>query len=228
VTPSYSKMTLTLTYTIPIVIMSIILLLVTSPIIISVASEAYSATENLTTTPIKHLVVIFQENISFDHYFATYPYAKNPSNNEPTFHASPNPPTVNNLNSSGLLIKNTNEYQPFRFDRSQAVTCDMNHDYTAEQSAINGGLMDKFVKYTSPKNCTDSDRFKQVMGYYDGNTVTALWNYAQHFAISDNFFSTTFGPSLLGHLNLISGQTHNATIVNPKVHETNTKTDLAL
>ncbi len=46
------------------------------------------------------------------------------------------------------------------------------------------------------------------MGYYDGNTVTALWNYAQHFAMSDNFFSTTFGPSTPGHLNLISGQTH--------------------
>ena len=33
------------------------------------------------------------------------------------------------------------------------------------------------------------------MGYYDGNTVTALWNYAQHFAMSDNSFGTTFGPS---------------------------------
>jgi len=54
---------------------------------ISVASEAYSATENLTATPIKHLVVIFQENISFDHYFATYPYAKNPNNNNlPSMH----------------------------------------------------------------------------------------------------------------------------------------------
>jgi len=223
VTPSYRvKMKLTLTYTIPIIIMSLIILLLTSPIIMSVALKAYSATENLTATPIKHLVVIFQENISFDHYFATYPYAKNPQDDEHVFHASPNTPTVNNLNSSGLLTTNTNEYQPFRFDRSQAITRDMNHDYTAEQNATNGGLMDKFVKYTSPKNCSDSDCFKQVMGYYDGNTVTALWNYAQHFAMSDNFFSTTFGPSLLGHLNLISGQTHNATIVNPKVHETNT------
>ena len=103
----------------PIVIMSITLLLVTS-VMISVASEAYSATENLTATPIKHLVVIFQENISFDHYFATYPYAKNPNNNKSAFHASSNTPTVNNLNSSGLLTTNTNEYQPFRFDRSQA------------------------------------------------------------------------------------------------------------
>ena len=47
-----------------------------------------------------------------------------------------------------------------------------------------------------------------VMGYYDGNTVTALWNYAQNFAMSDNSFGTTFGPSTPGALNLVSGQTH--------------------
>ena len=46
------------------------------------------------------------------------------------------------------------------------------------------------------------------MGYYDGNTVTALWNYAQHFAMSDNFYDTEFGTTVMGHLNLISGQTH--------------------
>ncbi|HZE17334.1 MAG TPA: alkaline phosphatase family protein, partial [Mycobacterium sp.] len=47
-----------------------------------------------------------------------------------------------------------------------------------------------------------------VMDYYDGNTVTALWNYAQHYSLSDNFFNTTFGPSSPGHINLVSGQTH--------------------
>ena len=49
------------------------------------------------------------------------------------------------------------------------------------------------------------------MDYYDGNTVTALWNYAQRFAMSDNNFDTTFGPSTPGVLNLVSGQTHGAT-----------------
>jgi phospholipase C len=169
-----------------------------------------------TATPIKHLVVIFQENISFDHYFATYPNATNPSG-EPPFDASPNTPTVNGL-TIALLNNNANYYQPFRFDRSQAATCDMNHGYTAEQNATNGGLLDKFVNYTSPIKayCKDPDRVKLVMGYFDGNTVTALWNYAQHFAMSDNFFSTTFGPSIPGHLNLISGQTNGAMPANIK------------
>ena len=45
-----------------------------------------------------------------------------------------------------------------------------------------------------------------VMGYYDGNTVTALWNYAQHFSLNDNSYSSQFGPSTPGAINLISGQ----------------------
>jgi len=180
------------------------------------ASAAAVSSNFSTATPIKHLVVIFQENISFDHYFATYPNATNPPG-EPRFSPSPNTPTVNGL-TGALLNNNTNQYQPFRFDRSQAATCDMNHGYTAEQNATNGGLLDKFVSYTSPIKtyCKDPNRAKLVMGYFDGNTVTALWSYAQRFAMSDNFFSTTFGPSIPGHLNLISGQTHGAMPANIK------------
>ena len=47
-----------------------------------------------------------------------------------------------------------------------------------------------------------------TMGYYDGNTVTALWNYAQHFAMNDNSYDTNFGPSTPGAINLVSGQTN--------------------
>ena len=49
------------------------------------------------------------------------------------------------------------------------------------------------------------------MGYFDGNTVTALWNYAQNFAMSDNSWSDTFGPSTPGALHMFSGQTNGAT-----------------
>ncbi|MDI3316556.1 MAG: alkaline phosphatase family protein [Bacillota bacterium] len=157
-----------------------------------------------TATPIKHLVVIFQENVSFDHYFATYPYAQNPKG-EPAFVAAPGTPNVNGLNGP-LLQANPNAAKPFRLDRSQAVTCDMNHGYTAEQKAVDGGLMDRFVQETGARY--DQCDPNLVMGYYDGNTVTALWNYAQHFAMNDNSFSTTFGPSTPGALNLIAGTTH--------------------
>src|ERR1700739_3398915 len=96
-----------------------------------------------TTTPIKHLVVIFQENVSFDHYFGTYPNATNPAG-EPAFHAAPGTPSVNGL-SGPLLTNNPNGANPQRLDRSQALTCDQNHGYTAEQKATDMGLMDKFT-----------------------------------------------------------------------------------
>src|SRR5277367_572952 len=59
-----------------------------------------------TATPIKHLVVIYGENISFDHYFGTYPKATNPSG-EPDFHALHGTPSVNNLTEE-LLTHNQN------------------------------------------------------------------------------------------------------------------------
>jgi len=162
-----------------------------------------------TTTPVKNLVVIFQENVSFDHYFGTYPFATNPPG-QPAFHARPNTPNVNGLLTNGLLLNNPNAANPKRLDRvlSQLVTCDQDHAYRDEQLAFDHGLMDKFIETVAGGSCADKSI---VMDYYDGNTVTALWNYAQHFAMSDNSYSTTFGPSTPGALNLIAGQTHGAT-----------------
>jgi phospholipase C len=167
-----------------------------------------------TTTPIKHVVVIFQENVSFDHYFATYPVALNNNAAEPAFTASPNTPSVNGL-SGPLLTNNPNSVQPFRLTRAQAVTCDQDHNYNDEQKAFDSGLMDKFVESVGvgTASCDVGGYGKGiVMGYYDGNTATALWNYAQNFAMSDNSFGTTFGPSAPGVINLISGNTHGATV----------------
>jgi phospholipase C len=158
-----------------------------------------------TDTPIKHLVVIFQENVSFDHYFATYPNALNSGKDPVHFHAKPGTPSVNNLDSAGLLTMNPNLRQPFRLDRAGAITGDMDHGYTDEQLMYDGGLMDHFVQ----ANMVKPDP-SVTMAYFDGNTVTALWNYAQHFAMSDNAFCTGFGPSTPGVLNLVAAQTNGA------------------
>ncbi|MGC2400766.1 MAG: alkaline phosphatase family protein, partial [Acidobacteriaceae bacterium] len=128
----------------------------------------------------------------------------------------PGTPSVNGY-TDGLLYSNPNALNsgnangavnPFRLDRSQASTADQDHDYTPEQQAFDNGLMDLFPKYTGtpgpPPNGQTTTGL--VMGYYDGNTVTAYWNYAQRFAMSDNSFGTNFGPSTDGALNLISGQ----------------------
>jgi phospholipase C len=168
-----------------------------------------------TTSPIKHVVVIFQENVSFDHYFATYPNAVNLPG-EPAFKPSKRTPSVNGI-PAFLMTNNPNLSNPFRLDRSQAVTCDQGHDYTQEQTAYHFGLLDQFIQSTDVATCKPQEPNGVVipgvvMGYFDGNTVTGLWNYAQHFAMSDNHFSTSYGPSTPGAINLISGQTHGVAV----------------
>jgi phospholipase C len=199
--------------------------------------------ETHTATPIKHLVVIFQENVSFDHYFGTYPHAQNNAGETP-FTASKHTPTsintlltpldVNNhfapLTGVDLINHNPNSSpsapvapnnskvndggasNPFRLGPAQAVVADQGHNYTPEQEAYNNFHMDGFPAWTGtagpPPSAPPAALTKGlVMGYYDGNTVTAFWNYAQHFAMSDNSWTTTFGPSTPGALNLIAGQT---------------------
>src|SRR6202789_869260 len=133
--------------------------------------------EGRTATPIKHLVVIFQENVSFDHYFGTYPVATNPSG-EPKFKAAAGTPAVNGF-SNALLNNNPNlnplnlagASNPFRLDRSQAATSDQDHDYTPEQAAFDGGLMDLFPLNTGtagppPGAPPIADTTGFVIGYY--------------------------------------------------------------
>ena len=199
-----------------------------------------------TKTPIKHVVVIFGENISFDHYFATYPTAQNnagetpftythivnrtinnKANNlvtplDPTnhfqpitgldlLHNNPNGPT-----GSGAAFNGANAANPFRLSPSQAATADMGHNYKPEQAASDNGAMDHFPGSTGtagPPPSVESPSGAEatkglVMGYFDGNSATAMWNYANYFALNDNSFTTTFGPSTPGAINLISGQTN--------------------
>jgi phospholipase C len=170
-----------------------------------------------TTTPIKHLVVIYDENVSFDHYFGTYPQAANTDGVK--FTAAPGTPTPVNLLQNELLTKNPNEFNPLRLTPSQAVTCDQDHSYGPEQEAADDGKNDKAVQFTSGDSCGIGGAFSTTgltMGYYDGNTVTALWSYAQHYAMSDNSYGSTFGPSTPGALNLAAGQTHGMTAVDPR------------
>src|ERR1700761_2479129 len=195
-------------------------------------TPAYASShEDQTATPIKHLVVIFQENVSFDHYFGTYPNAANTDGQN--FQAASGTPAVDGLlpatssslpadmqHSSNLITSNPNEDLPQRLDSSATglsgdtggqLTCDQDHDYSDEQQAFDGGKMDHFVQSVGTASGTSPFgtpcNAATEMDYYDGNTVTGMWNYAQNFAMSDDQFGTTFGPSAPGAINLVSGDT---------------------
>ncbi len=162
-----------------------------------------------TTTPVKHLVVIYDENVSFDHYFGTYPNAAN-TDGTPFTAAKNTPKKINTEAAAGLLTKNPNLYAPARLSSSDLLTCDQNHSYTPEQLAFDGGKNDLFVQNTSKDTCSGGlyGAPGLAMDYYDGNTVTGMWNYAQQYTLADNAFDATYGPSTTGALNLIAGQTH--------------------
>jgi len=198
-----------------------------------------------TATPIKHLVVIFQENISFDHYFSTYPNAQNNPGETP-FKATKNTPVVNSLATPldvnnhfaplgggvDLLNNNPNKnnpangsgaVNPFRLSPAQALTADQGHNESPEESAYDNGQMDLFPKFVGTAGPPPAGPPAAVgtkgltMGYFDGNTTTAIWNYAQHFALNDNNFTSQFGPSTPGAINLISGQTNGIKATNNNV-----------
>src|SRR4029077_20938978 len=145
--------------------------------------------------------------------------AGNPSGSIP-FVAKPHTPKVNNLANAKLLVNNPNftnpangtgATDPFRLDRTQANTRSQNHAYTPEQQAVDNGKEDLFPKFTGRGTAGGAGAFGtngQVLGYFDGNTVTAFWNYAQHFAMSDNNWTDTFGPSTPGMLQVVAGQTN--------------------
>ncbi len=184
---------------------------------------------------IQHVVVIFGENVSFDHYFGSYPNALNLPGETKFTALSTTPTTTNNyVSSPGLLTANPNlnaangagAANPFRLSPSQAATADQDHGYTDEQSAFHAGKMDLFPASVGTADtaavalATGASAIAATkgltMGYYDGNSATALWNYAQHYAMNDHSFGTNFGPSTPGAVNLISGQTNGVVnTVNP-------------
>src|SRR6266851_9345589 len=107
-------------------------------------------------TPIHHVVIFFQENQSFDHYFGTYPNAANLDGEmgwigipAPRFIARDDTPSINGIPPS-LLVNNPNitktgaQANPRRLRPADAYTCTMNHGYSAEQQAVHSGLADRF------------------------------------------------------------------------------------
>ncbi len=198
-------------------------------------AAASDSASSPTATPVKHLVVIFDENVSFDHYFATYPNALNPPHETP-FKARAGTPRVNGLTRTAARAqpkfperksKSKLRRESLSPGPAQAATADQNHGYTEEQLAFHSGLMDSFPQYTGlPALATQKLHPESlvgappeyvhqtkglVMGYFDGNTVTALWNYAQRYALNDNSYASTFGQSTQGAIELISGQTNGVT-----------------
>jgi hypothetical protein len=88
-----------------IAVLTIIMMLAGTVILAAASSSSFYNITFATATPIRHFVLLYQENNSFDHYFGTYPNATNPPGG-PKFIADPHTPSINGLLSAGLLTSN--------------------------------------------------------------------------------------------------------------------------
>jgi phospholipase C len=154
---------------------------------------------------IKHIVIITQENRSFDEYFGTYPGAdgipglagnpgKLPCLPDPRYHRCDSPYHTGRVyNSAGP------------------------HSFAAAKNDIDGGKMDGFVKQAEfgwasactrdPNNpfCSRSNLRPDVLGYHDAREIPNYWAYARNFVLQDHMFEPTRSWSLPEHLYLVSG-----------------------
>ena len=144
---------------------------------------------NNSNNPIKHIVVIMQENHSFDNYFGTYPGA----NGIPENVCMPLDPDHPNPHSCVKPFLSTNATSP-----------DMPHEYLPSHIAYNNGKMDGFMLAESENNST--------MSYYDNKTIPYYWDLAKHYVLADNFFSSVLSYSLPNHWYAIAGQAPTASI----------------
>ena len=136
-------------------------------------------------TPIQHLVVLLQENHSFDNYFGTYPGANGlPSGTKmPVDPANP---------GAGYVT-------PWHIGNSTIT--DLSHSAATFYAQYNNGKMDGFVSALNSRNQDG----KLSMGYYDDRDIPYYWNLADNFVLFDQFFSSAKDGSFANHMYWVAG-----------------------
>jgi len=132
------------------------------------------------TTPVKHFVVLLQENHTFDNYFGTYPGA----DGIPKHVCMP----LNRANGPRPCVS------PFHIGNRSIV--DLDHSELSARRDLNGGQMDGFVAAQRLRSVNP----KQAMGYYNGSDLPFYWNMADRYVLFDHFFSSALGGSWINHV----------------------------
>ncbi|MGI9658819.1 MAG: alkaline phosphatase family protein, partial [Gaiellaceae bacterium] len=151
----------------------------------SMATAAGPADATETTTPIKHFVVLMQENHTFDNYFGTYPGA-------------------DGIPEGTCMPRNPNKpkskcVEPFPIGGRAVV--DLEHRSLTHEAQFNGGAMDGFVWALR----SAGEDAETTMGYYDDKDIPYYWNIADEFVLFDRFFSSASGGSIENHMYWLTG-----------------------
>src|SRR5580698_8738628 len=137
-------------------------------------------------TDIEHVVILIQENRSFDHYFGSYRGVRGFSDQSMTFQ-QPDPANTTSAPVGKLL--------PFHLDTfttNAACTHDISHDWVPQHQSWDNGAMDGFVTSRLPINSNDA---VLAMGYYNRADLPYYYALADAFTICDNFFCSVMGPT---------------------------------
>jgi len=162
---------------------------------------------------IKHVVVIMQENRSFDSFFGTYPGADGiPAKNGQFTVCVPDP-------------RRNGCDRPF-YD-SSLVNGGAGHSLANAVTDVDGGKMDGFVRSAeqgASRGCSATKpptpvclpaNVPDVMGYHDAREIPNYWTYAQDFVLNDHMFEPVDSWSLPAHLFLVSNWSARCTSTNP-------------
>ena len=132
--------------------------------------------------PIQHVIVVMQENRTFDNYFWTYP---------------------GQVGYNANLCVPLNLLQPAlgcmkpHLTTNPALASDLPHDWNSSSASYNGGSMNGFL--------TAAGGNPEAMDYYDNSTLPYLWDYASHYVLADQFFSSVKSWSQPNHWYMIAG-----------------------
>jgi phospholipase C len=173
------------------------------------ARAAFQEEPESKSNKINHIIVIYQENWSFDSLYGKFPGANglaNASSTIPQVDKSGSPLTVlpqpinNNVNpavpdSRFPANMPVAPYDLSQFVAADQVTGDIIHRFYHEQLQIDGGKMDKFVTW--------SDNGGLVFSYFDASKMPE-GKLAKKYVMCDNFFHSAFGGSFLNHIFLIA------------------------
>ena len=154
------------------------------------------------TSPIEHVVVLIQENRSFNNFFATYPGADGTKTATVAAEAACNPP----IKAGTLALKKA----------KLVLSHDLNHRYLGFSTAFNGGKMDSFDR-VKLQDGNPECRLPYV--YTDPEQIQPYWMMAQQYVLAEHIFATHGSGSFIAHQDLIRGSTQidagNSLIDNP-------------
>lgn len=137
-------------------------------------------------TDIDHVVILIQENRSFDHYFGSYKGVRGFADKSAAFQ-QPDPQNTSSA-PAGILL-------PFHLDMATtnaACTHDISHDWVPQHQSWDGGAMDGFVTSRLAINANDA---VLSMGYYNRADLPYYYSLADAFTLCDNYYCSVIGPT---------------------------------